>query len=147
MYAAGFRGDAYKDALYKASNATSGDRFKNAMKELQELDGSAYEWVTEKPSSQWSKAFFSTMALCDMTLNNGCESFNSMILLAREKPILVMLEWIREYLMKRLHKNRCKVSVKAKWNGLICPEAMEILQKNMERVKYCRPLQCNNDHF
>ncbi|XP_075504014.1 uncharacterized protein LOC142541355 [Primulina tabacum] len=43
--------------------------------------------ASEKTRSQWSKAYFSTAPKSDILLNNMCESFNSFILDAREKPI------------------------------------------------------------
>jgi len=39
-------------------------------------------------------------------VNNLSESFNSMILRARDKPIVSMLEWIRTRLMSRLYIKR-----------------------------------------
>ena len=39
----------------------------------------------------------------DCYVNNLSESFNSMILEARDKPIIAMLEWIRVRLMTRMY--------------------------------------------
>jgi len=39
--------------------------------------------------------------MCDALENNLSDSFNSTILLARDKPIITMLEWIKAYLMSR----------------------------------------------
>lgn len=50
-----------------------------------------------------SVKFVSTgRAKCDILLNNICESFNSKLVVARDRPVLTCLEYIREYLMKRI---------------------------------------------
>jgi hypothetical protein len=55
-----------------------------------------------------------------MLLNNVCESFNSYILDVGNRPILIMLGWIRVYNMRRLQENRDRVV--AKWKGRLCPK-------------------------
>ncbi|KAL8513083.1 hypothetical protein ACS0TY_019313 [Phlomoides rotata] len=89
------------------------------MEEMRTLNQAAWEWFSNKPLEQWSKAFFCEKSKCDMLLNNVCESFNANILDARDKSIITMLEWIREYLMKRLQKNMDIAS--GKWKGQLCP--------------------------
>ena len=49
-----------------------------------------------------------------------------MILLARDKPILSMLEWIRVRLMTRLHTKRIEME---KCDGLVCPNVQDKLEK------------------
>ncbi|KAG5570475.1 hypothetical protein H5410_060241 [Solanum commersonii] len=44
-------------------------------------------------------AYFSSDAKSDMLLNNMCEVYNNMILDARDKPILTLLEKLRYLLM------------------------------------------------
>lgn len=36
-----------------------------------------------------------------MLLNNVYESFNNVLMLARDKSILIMMEWIRRYVIRR----------------------------------------------
>ncbi|XP_014524234.1 uncharacterized protein LOC106780459 [Vigna radiata var. radiata] len=40
----------------------------------------------------WSRSRFTNVAICDSLDNNICEAFNSVIVLARGKPIITMLE-------------------------------------------------------
>jgi hypothetical protein len=47
------------------------------------------------------------------------EAFNSVIVKAREKPIVTMVEEIRGYLMERWYKNRESI---AKYEGSILPK-------------------------
>ncbi|XP_047168923.1 uncharacterized protein LOC124837561 [Vigna umbellata] len=57
----------------------------------------------------WSRSRFTGIALCDTLTNNMSEGFNSVIVDAREKPVITMLEEIRVYLMKRWATNRIKM--------------------------------------
>nr|GEW35381.1 transposase, mutator type [Tanacetum cinerariifolium] len=41
-------------------------------------------------------------AHCDLLINNVCEVFNRQLLDARDSPIITALEFVREYLMKRI---------------------------------------------
>ena len=62
------------------------------MQELKDLDVKAWEYLANINPTQWCKSHFSSRALCDCLVNNSSESFNTMILEARDKPILAMLE-------------------------------------------------------
>ncbi|KAG8374557.1 hypothetical protein BUALT_Bualt10G0007800 [Buddleja alternifolia] len=138
----GFKGLAYKHALWNAALATTIPDFEVRMKEIGDLDERALEWFHDKPPSQWSKSHFSTFSKCDMLLNNVCESFNSSILEAREKPVITMLEWIREYLMTRLTENRDRET--RRWgNKKVCPNIRKIIDKNMERAGDCIAIKSN----
>ncbi|KAI3451306.1 hypothetical protein Pfo_007971 [Paulownia fortunei] len=82
---------------------------------------------------------------CDMLLNNICEIFNSNILDAREKLIITILEWIREYLMQRLQKNRDRAE--AKWKGKLCPKIKKIIEKHIDTVVDCIPIKSDDRHY
>ncbi|XP_076934043.1 uncharacterized protein LOC143600164 [Bidens hawaiensis] len=66
-------------------------------------------------------------ALSDVLLNNMCEVFNAKLLEARDKPIISMLEYIREYLMRRI-VNVLKVIDKCE--GILTPYATTIFEKD-----------------
>ncbi|KAI3450325.1 hypothetical protein Pfo_006990 [Paulownia fortunei] len=112
----GYRGLAFKNALWRAAQATTLGEFKVRMKKIKNLNESTVDWFHDKPPAQWSKSHFNEGPKCDMLLNNICETFNSNILDAREKPIITMLEWIREYLMRRLQENRDRAEASGKEN-------------------------------
>ncbi|KAL2245754.1 UNVERIFIED_CONTAM: hypothetical protein Sindi_2843600 [Sesamum indicum] len=142
---AGFRGLAFKHALWRAAKACNKGEFKARMRDIQVLDQTAFDWFSDKPPEQWSRSHFSPNVKCDMLLNNCCETFNMMILDAREKPILTMLEWIREFFMKRLQENRDMAE--AKWKDRICPRIRKILDKHIEKVGDCIPIKADNFHY
>ncbi|KAG8362902.1 hypothetical protein BUALT_BualtUnG0025600 [Buddleja alternifolia] len=108
-----------EELLWKAARATRVVDFEKAMTELKDRDISAFDWLVLRPPTHWSKAYFSTHPKCDIMLNNMSESFNSLILEARSKPIVHMLESIRVILMKRLYLRRDEMR---KHNGDICPK-------------------------
>lgn len=80
-----------------------------------------------------------------MLLNNGCESFNNAIRVARHMPILSMLEWMMSYVMTRHQKNRDLA--RSSWrNEKLCPKITKIIQKHMENFRQCFPRK-SNDRF
>ena len=61
-----------------------------------------------------------------MLLNNMCEVLNGMLVLGRDKRIITLLEFIREYCMKRIvnvHKSIDKCP------GPLTPTATNIMSK------------------
>ena len=90
------------------------------------MDVKAWEYLTDINLTQWSKSHFSSRVLCDCLANNLSESFIAMILEARDKPILAMLEWIRVRLMTKQYK---KMKGIAKYIINVCPNIQDKLEK------------------
>ncbi|XP_058781960.1 uncharacterized protein LOC131656219 [Vicia villosa] len=63
-------------------------------------------------------------------MNNLSESFNATILLQRDKPILTMFEWIRNYLMGRFATLREKVD---RYKGLVMAKPLRRLDREIEK--------------
>ncbi|KAK9076157.1 hypothetical protein SSX86_004490 [Deinandra increscens subsp. villosa] len=97
-----FRGQLYKDILWKLATSTTDVKFKNRMNELKDLNPDAHQWLSNIPAQHWSRSHFTGRALSDVLLNNMCEVFNGKISEGRDKPIISALEFIREYLMRRI---------------------------------------------
>lgn len=76
------------------------------MEELKQLSVEAHEQLSKQDAKQWCKAFFSDMCKCDISTNNLSETFNGWIVAARQKPIIEMLEDMREHIMERLVRNK-----------------------------------------
>ncbi|CAI9275207.1 unnamed protein product [Lactuca saligna] len=90
-------------------------------------DKSAYEWLKSIPPQHWARSHFTGRATTDMLLNNLCEVFNGKLVDGRDKPIISCLEFIREYMMKRI----CNVlKVQQKCLGPLTPTATKIMEKN-----------------
>lgn len=100
------------------------------MEEMKQIDPKAVEWFDDKPVSEWSKSYFEISPKCDILLNNGCETFNNVIKPSRVKGILCLLEWIHEYCMKRMQKNRDMAN--DRWKSRICPKIRKLVHKYSE---------------
>ena len=64
-----------------------------------------------------------------------------MLVVARAKPIITMLEDIRTYIMQRWAKNILKI---ASFEGSICPKILSRLQKEAYQTRYWIPKLDNN---
>ncbi|XP_070014769.1 uncharacterized protein [Nicotiana sylvestris] len=138
---AGFSGISLKNALWKAARASTEKWFNTCMVEIFDLDSEAANWFRDKLPSEWSKSHFSENAKSDILRNNMCESFNGMILKARDKPIITLLEKIRYLFMARMQANRDKA---ARWDiGDICPRIKDILHKNQAGAAEFIPRKSN----
>ncbi|KAL0349650.1 UNVERIFIED_CONTAM: hypothetical protein Sradi_4114200 [Sesamum radiatum] len=68
------------------------------------------------------------------------------ILEARKKPILTMLEWIREYLMVKMQQNRDRAT--KRWGDKkICPKIKKIGDKNVDKAADCIPIKANDWNY
>ncbi|GKE49522.1 mutator type transposase [Tanacetum coccineum] len=108
----------YKELLWKCATATTEVHFKRAMDEFKGYNRLAHEWLRKISPKHWSRSQFSSgRANCDLLINNICEVFNRQLLKARDSPVITALEYVREYLMKRImivqKASECVVA----WNG------------------------------
>ena len=104
--------------------------FNRHMETMNELNPGAYAHLMSKEPESWCRAFMRTGFSCEAVENGISECFNSIIVEARRKPLITMLEEIRIYIMDRFgHMNeQCK-----KWNNF-CPaviKKMKLFGKNM----------------
>ncbi|RDX79885.1 hypothetical protein CR513_39636, partial [Mucuna pruriens] len=83
-------GTLMRDLIMGAAKATYFKTWEDKMMQLKEIDQKAYEWLVVVPKRIWCKHAFSSYSRCDVLMNNLSESFNSTILLARDKPIITM---------------------------------------------------------
>ncbi|KAK8617549.1 hypothetical protein V6N13_080459 [Hibiscus sabdariffa] len=122
-----FIGKALKDQLWKTARETYVTQFQSAMDELKVFSEKAWQWLSPKDPTHWSKSHFSLGCKSDMLLNNNCECFNKLILEARDKPIITLIESIRTKLMQRLAKRKDQAE-KLTW--LLCPK----IQKKLDNA-------------
>ncbi|KAG8366649.1 hypothetical protein BUALT_Bualt17G0101600 [Buddleja alternifolia] len=127
-------GLALKDRLWNLAKASTEAQFTLQMQSLKDLDEAAHQWIGEVHPKHWSRSYFRTYPKCDILLNNICESFNSTLLEARNKPLLNMLERIRIYIQKRLQVRR---ELTDKWNDAICPKIQTTLEKLKNDTRSC----------
>ena len=82
------------------------------------------------PQKHWSKLRFSFNSKCDVLVNNMSETFNSVIIGPRGKPIVTMFEDISGYLMERWATNRTKLQA---YNVSVLPN----IKKKKKLQKEC----------
>ncbi|XP_020982446.1 uncharacterized protein LOC110273590 [Arachis duranensis] len=140
----------------KAAKATYVQEWERRMKEIQLVDQGAYNHLMEIPAKYWNKSMFNHFPRVDTLVNNICEYFNSVIVEAREKHIVSMLEDIRVYLMNRWADNRQSIVTHA---GEILPKINKKIEREFDkggewlaiyagRDKYeVSTSQCNRDKF
>ena len=97
-----------KRKMMIAAKAYIIEEFRTIMEEIKVEDKDASELLIAKSPRHWARSHFRTTPVCDLIVNNLCESFNGTktIVLARTKPILLMLEWIRMYLLRRFTRHQ-----------------------------------------
>ncbi|PPD80800.1 hypothetical protein GOBAR_DD22269 [Gossypium barbadense] len=95
----GFLTKKLKDLLWKAVRASTPRDFEDVMAELKNTNQHAYDWLKEKNPTHWSRSHFSIRSQSDMVVNNFSECFNKVILKARGKSILTMMETIKTKIM------------------------------------------------
>ena len=97
-----------KSVLWRCASTTSIKEFDRGMEHLKNLDEEIWKYLADIEPAQWTKSHFSPRALTDCLVNNLSKSFNFMIVKARDKSILSMLEWIRVRFMSRMYiKKTC----------------------------------------
>nr|KAJ0209013.1 hypothetical protein LSAT_V11C400187450 [Lactuca sativa] len=88
--------------VWEYGKATTLNHFKYAMDDLKKINDEAHSWLCKIPAKTWSKSHLNGRAHTDYLLNNLCEVFKAKIDEGKDKPIITCLEYIREYLMKRI---------------------------------------------
>ena len=120
------KGLELKDALWRCVTATIVREFERGMQYIKDLDEKACQYLANIAPTQWTRSHFTSRALTNFLVNNLSESFNSMILKSRDKPILAMLEWIRVRLITRIYTKRKWIE---KYAGKLCPSIQDKLEK------------------
>ncbi|KAK9998999.1 hypothetical protein SO802_018602 [Lithocarpus litseifolius] len=115
-----FKGLKLKAALWRCAAATTVRDFEKRMQDMKDLDKEAWEYLANIEPTQWTKSHFTQRAISDCYVNNLSELLNSIILDARDKPIIAMLERIRIY------SKRTKIE---KFTSDICPNIIQKLEQ------------------
>ncbi|XP_074313734.1 uncharacterized protein LOC141648926 [Silene latifolia] len=101
-----FTGQLLKDTFWSAARCTTKAEFNKHMEGMKFLSKPAHAYLAAIPPQTWSRHAFSPNCKSNLLLNNICETFNSVLKDARDKPILTHMEWIRRYVMKRHSEKR-----------------------------------------
>ncbi|XP_023739755.2 uncharacterized protein LOC111887845 [Lactuca sativa] len=99
-----WRGKEFKDLLWECAMTSNVQHFHQAMEKLKKLNNDAYEWLKQIPP----------------------QTFNSKIEEGRDAPIINCIEFIREYIIKKIVKVDKEIQ---KVVGPLTPTATTILDK------------------
>ncbi|GJU01163.1 FAR1-related sequence 10 [Tanacetum coccineum] len=110
---------------WRSASATSVKEFKKYMLKLKKMNPKAHEWLNKILPEHWARSHFLGRAKSDLLVNNICEVFNGKIVGGMDKPVITLLEYIREYCMKRIMNVQ---SVFDKCTGPLTPSATRIME-------------------
>ncbi|XP_058214989.1 uncharacterized protein LOC131326282 isoform X1 [Rhododendron vialii] len=132
----GFKGKDEKDAIWGAACAYTQQGFQEKMDELKALNEAVHKWMLDQNAQNWARWQFSGLAKSAVIVNNLAKSFNEMIMVARDKPIVTMLEMIKRQFMVRFQE---RLQYVQKFKGPLCPS----IHKNLRGIKkWARGCQC-----
>ncbi|XP_059432442.1 uncharacterized protein LOC132165776 [Corylus avellana] len=123
----GYKGKAYKDALWGAARVINENQFKYYMSVIKGIDTAANEYIANVNPKMWSRHAFRETSCSDILLNNTAETFNAWVLEARDQPILTCMEMIRRQLMNRISQKRNGAATST---NIICPKIVKKLDRN-----------------
>lgn len=115
------------------TRSTSQPEMKKHLDKLSTLKGGikAIEELLEKwPISSWCQTFFNDLVKCEVINNNMCETFNGVILESMSKPIIVMLEDIRQYVITQMAVKR---QYAIKWKIVCGPNIIAKIEKETKK--------------
>ncbi|CAK8572991.1 unnamed protein product [Lathyrus sativus] len=72
------------------------------MQRMKAMKEDRWKDMLDVPACHWSRSHFRTYSMCDLQVNNICETFNRAILEHMEKPNITLLEGIKHYITKRM---------------------------------------------
>ncbi|XP_058725523.1 uncharacterized protein LOC131596801 [Vicia villosa] len=128
-----YPGKQLKELMWKAAKATYPQAWEREMKEMRKINEEAFKHLLKIPPRHWSKSHFKYRTKSDVLVNNMSETFNSVIIGPRQKPIVTMLEEIRGYLMDRWARNRAKIE---DYNESVLPRIKKIIARRQEFSRY-----------
>nr|KAJ0226975.1 hypothetical protein LSAT_V11C100047080 [Lactuca sativa] len=115
-----------KDLVWACATTTTVRHFEKALEELKKFKAEAHDWLIQIPPAHWARSHFSGRAHTNILLNNLCEILNGKIQGGRDKPIIYCLEYIREYLMKRICNVQREID---RCHGPLTPTATSLLDQ------------------
>jgi hypothetical protein len=115
-----------KEVMWLAARATTVPDWERTMQRMKGLNENAWKDMMKLPPGTWTRSAYNTNNQCDLQVNNMCEAFNKAILEHRDKPIITMLEGLKNYISARIVTQR---EMMQKYLGNICPKIQELLEK------------------
>ncbi|XP_045088290.1 uncharacterized protein [Aegilops tauschii subsp. strangulata] len=133
----GFGGEDLKRCMDAAAYAYTEHDFNLAMESMKAECTAAWEWMSRIPRKASSRHAMDTNCKTDLVVNNLSEVFNKYILDVRNKPIVTMINGIKDNFLVRFHQKR-EGGKCARWE--IAPTYAEMLEMNKKYARDCKAL-------
>ncbi|GJZ39851.1 splicing factor [Tanacetum coccineum] len=91
----------YKSLFWGAAASILKVQFKHKIELIKDIDPLAFDWLMERDPKTWCRTYFQMDWSCAAFENGISESYHSAIGFARTKPIITMLEEIREFEVRK----------------------------------------------
>nr|KAJ0198726.1 hypothetical protein LSAT_V11C600327810 [Lactuca sativa] len=127
-----YSGVQFRNMFWAAAKSTTEGHFKFNMERIRAISSAAYDHLMAREPTSWCRAYFSTGLACEAVENGIAECFNAIIVDARKKPLLTMLEEIRLYMMERAFNLKQEAE---NWVGEVCPSAVTKMEEFGEDIK------------
>lgn len=102
------------------------------MNQTKELNVNAWKDMIDVPAACWSRSHFKTDMQWDLQVNNMCEAFNRAILEYRDKPIITLLEGIKNNTTVGISTQN---DVLSRFKCIISPKVQQVLEKTKKEVE------------
>ncbi|KAK9274764.1 hypothetical protein L1049_022016 [Liquidambar formosana] len=120
--------------MWNAAKSSTESEWNSEMNKIKEISKGAYAFLMAVNPQSWTWYGFSNWCKSDCLLNNMCETFNGYILEARDKPIITLVEMVRQPLMTKLIENREGMMG---YRGPICPKIQGKVEKLKSQSRKC----------
>ncbi|KAL7600142.1 hypothetical protein Lser_V15G22071 [Lactuca serriola] len=127
-----YSGVQFRNMFWAAAKSTTEGDFKFNMERIRAISYAAYDHLMAREPTSWCRAYFSTGLACEAVENGIAECFNAIIVDARKKPLLTMLEEIRLYMMERAFNLKQEAE---NWVGEVCPSVVTKMEEFGEDIK------------
>ncbi|XP_074299337.1 uncharacterized protein LOC141630410 [Silene latifolia] len=130
--------------FWKALKSYTEEGFNDAMNELRQQSSKAHLEMCSRDVKRFCKCFYKTWACTCVTCNNMAETFNSWILEAREKPILTMLEEIRQKVMSKMVDKKVQAT---RCNGIVSPRVQAIINDHLQATRNWKAIEASENVY
>ncbi|XP_039119749.1 uncharacterized protein LOC120256045 [Dioscorea cayenensis subsp. rotundata] len=136
-----FHGESLQRSVWAAARSYKVRGYNTAIEDIKSINIRAYNLIEDlgKKLEIWNISQFNIVCKCDYITNNISESFNAWVAEARERPVLDILDTIRQKIVVTMDKRR---RMPTKWKDDIVPSVKKYV-RNLSRglatyeVRHC----------
>ena len=125
-----YHGDIFKFGLWGAARTYSLTRFTAFINEIEAECPAAIQYLRKEHNKLWSRSKFGTISKCDNLTNNIAETFNNWIIEERSKPVVELIDSIRQKIMINFEQRK---RIARSLKGPLVPKVADYI-KQISRV-------------